>query len=119
MNDSKGVHMIKKTLAILSVICVAVASLSSVCFADEPSFGCRGVSHGYNGSYWYDQGWINVHGDTSEYEEDYYIYVWVIRNEDVLGLKRTTVLAEQYSTCYSYQVQGSDGTLGYDWELKE
>ena len=111
--------MIKKTFVVLTVVCVIILSLSSVCFADEPSFGCRGVNHGYNGSYWFDQGWINVHGDTSELEEDYYIYVWVVRNNQMLGIRRTTVLAEQYSTCYSDQVQGSDAALGYDWELKE
>lgn len=117
----KEVNMMKKFITAIFVVCFVVVSISFICFAEEPSFLDGGVDHGYNGSFWYDQAWVNVRGDTSINEEDYYVYVWIEKDDDdeVYGFKRSTVLANHYSRCTSYQVQGSGGKMGCDCDLKE
>lgn len=108
--------MIKKIISILSLACLAIVSLASTCFA-SPVFDYEnsGVIHAYNGSYWYDQGYVYVYGDP---DYDYYIWVGLSYDNYTTGWKRSTLCAGHESTCTSNKIQDSDGTVCYYADLK-
>ena len=108
--------MLKKAFAIVSVVCVVIASIASTSFA-SPIFDddSAGVWHAYNGSYWYDQGHVYVYGDP---DDDYYIFVGVAYNTVPTGWKRSTVGAGNQATCTSEQVQNSGGNVCYYPKIK-
>ena len=101
--------MIKKFFAVISIVSVVITSIASTCFA-APSYEDSGVWHGFNGTEWYDQAHVYVYGDPYD---DYYIYVGVLRGNNIYGMRRSTVLAEHESTCVSYMVTGSGGEEYY------
>ncbi len=84
---------------------VMVASIAITCSASLSilSHGCK---HGYNGAYYYDQGWARVRAT----EYDYYVEVGVVKSNGVIYGKKTSRVNENNTeTCYSYKVQGTGG----------
>lgn len=55
--------MLKKLLSVLIPFAVIIM-FSSASFAQDLD---SGVYHGYNGSYWYDQGWVDYYNDIGGY----------------------------------------------------
>ena len=102
--------MIKKFIAIMSIACFVAGSFVS----DRSIYTINdyGVTHGYNGSYWYDQTWVDFSPDALH---TYTIKVYVKKNGTRYGQKNTTVLPDVRTTCYSQKVQGSGGKA--DWDV--
>ena len=89
----------------LTVVCVLVATLVSVCMADVNilSFG---LLHGGNESHAYEQSYANV----SASGESYNVTLSVLRNGVYYGSKTTFVGSGRTRYCTSYQVIGTGGT---------
>ena len=96
--------MLKKIFAIMMITTVMVASIVSICLASRglQSFG---LTHGYNGTNYYDQGWAKFYAD----DKPYVVKVGVVKSSGTYGKKATTVSQGSTQKCYSYQVTGNDG----------
>ena len=96
--------MLKKLFVFLTITTVMVASIASICLASRglQSFG---LTHGYNGTNYYDQGWAKFYAD----DKDYVVKVGVVKSSGTYGKKSTTVSHGSTQKCYSYQVTGNDG----------
>ncbi len=96
--------MLKKLFAIMMITTVMVASIASICLASRglQSFG---LTHGYNGTNYYDQGWAKFYAD----DKPYVVKVGVVKSSGTYGKKATTVSQGSTQKCYSYQVTGNDG----------
>lgn len=101
--------MLKKVLVTASISCVVIASIASVCSAGVTD---HGITHGFNGTYGYDQAWVDF---TSTDNHDYYVKVYVKKNGTRYGYRRTTVSSGHSATCCSENVQGSGGKE--DWSV--
>lgn len=103
--------MLKKLLSVLIPFAVIIM-FSSASFAQDLD---SGVYHGYNGSYWYDQGWVDYYNDIGGYSQSVYVHVYIYKNNDNIhyGERTTTVSPYQTSRCLSDKVQGSGGCEDY------
>lgn len=97
----------------MSIACVIVCSMAIMCSAY--TVHDKGVIHAYNGTYWYDKAWVDFSAG-SEY--NYYVKVFVKKNNVRYGYNRTTVLKNHRSTCYSLAEAGSGGTCDWTKEVK-
>ena len=102
--------MFKKIIAIMSITCFAIGGIVS----DRSIYTINdyGITHAYNGSFWYDQGWVDFSPDALH---TYTIKVYVKKNGARTGQKNTTVAPGVRTTCRSQQVQGSGGEA--DWDV--
>lgn len=100
--------MIKKAIVILSTMCVIIASYFSMCLAY--SISAQGVYVTHNGSTTYEQGWIDFEGDSL----DYYVKVYLVKNNNHYGTRWNDVSKNQNLRLYSntYQISGSN--VGYE-----
>ena len=96
--------MFKKLFVIMTITTVMVASIASICLASRglQSFG---LTHGYNGTNYYDQGWAKFYAD----DDNYKVTVGVVKSSGTYGKKSTNVYLHSTQKCYSYQVTGNDG----------
>jgi len=100
--------MIKKLFVIMTITTVMVASIASICLASR-GLNSSGLNTGYNGSYYYNQGWANFYAD----DHNYNVKVGVVKSSGTYGKKTTKVTKGNTKTCYSLQVQGSDGITAW------
>ncbi len=98
--------MIRKTITTISLTCVVIFCIASSCLAAY-YFEDSGITSEYNGSYWCERAWVDVHTTM----QDYTVHVGVEKNGLLYGVKATNVPAGYYRTCYSYCVQGTGGTV--------
>lgn len=104
----------KKLLVVLTVIGIVIGSLATFSLADCKA---RWVSHHwengpyisnrYNGSYYYDIGWCEVHPDKGYKCQ---VKVYLKRNGKWLAVKYTNVASNTTVTCYSAQLKGNGST---------
>ena len=99
--------MIKKAIVILSTMCVIIASYFSMCLAY--SISAQGVYVTHNGSTTYEQGWIDFEGDSL----DYYVTVYLVKNNTHYGTRWNSVSSYQNRRLYSDSVQISGSSVGY------
>ena len=96
--------MLKMLFAIMTITTVMVASIASICLASR-GLQSSGLSHCYNGSYYYDEGWAKFYADDATYE----VKVGVVKSSGTYGKKKTPVNQGVTKKCYSNQVTGNDG----------
>ena len=100
--------MFKKIITIAVLATVIVASIATMCLATN-HIQSSGITHGYNGSYYYDQGWVKFNA----FDDAYNVTVGVVKTSGTYGKKTTHVNNGSTKKCYSYQVQGSDGITAW------
>jgi len=96
--------MLKKLFVIMTISTVMVASIASICWASR-GLNSSGMTTGFNGSYYYNQGWAKFYADDSNYN----VKVGVVKSDGIHGKKTTKVIQGNTKTCYSNQVQGNNG----------
>ena len=84
--------MIRKTLATVSLTCVVIFCIASSCLAAY-YWGDSGIDNVYNGSYWCEQAWVDVHTTIN----DYTVCVGVMRNGILYGVNVCNVSAGCYA----------------------
>lgn len=94
--------MFKRTIIVMMIACVVVGSMAMLCSAGVLG---RGLTHAYNGSYWYDQGWVKYYASGATYD----VTVWVIQDGIYKGERTTVVSNGTTLTCKSEMVSGSGG----------
>lgn len=96
--------MIKKIFVIMTITTVMVASIASICLASR-GLQSSGLNTGYNGTYYFNQGWARFYADDNNYR----VKVGVVKSGGTYGKKTTDVNQGVTKTCYSKEVQGTDG----------
>ena len=102
--------MIKKTIVAISAACIIIGSIASMCLAGQYYYG-EGVIQVYNG----ERAWVDFGADNNN---DWYVKVYVKKNNVLYGYKRTAVYRNCREVCYSLTVPGSDGVCEWDKEIK-
>lgn len=110
--DSSAEEIFMKKFLVTALIAgVVISSVSFMCLAHWSNYG-EGCTHANNGSYWYDQGWVDIYA----IDQTHTAMVGVRKPDGyVYGKKPTTISAGSLTHCTSYKVQGSGGVQ--DWSV--
>lgn len=101
--------MIRKVIAIILLAGIATGTGASA--RSLYDINDAGITHGYNGSFWYDQTWIDFIPDSTHH---FTVKAYVKKNGTRYGQRNTHVAPGVRTTCYSDQVQGSGGLQDCD-----
>ena len=96
--------MVKKLLLGITTACIVIGSIASICFAGYYWYG-EGINTVYNGAYESEQAWVDIESQN----ENFWVKVYVKKNNTLYGFKRTALYAGERDECFSLTVPGTGG----------